>query len=136
LIRDLAADHGWTTIADAEWRRLTEAVPRVRTEDVRASGISADAPWHGVSLHNFEDLRNSLCAFTEVYEQRAELQAFCRREVIRAKDRARYISRSSYVTEPTRSSKAEMVEWLLVWLSHPAIFPAWSELRIKIRSSP
>jgi hypothetical protein len=25
--------------------------------------------------------------------------------------------------------KAEMVEWMLVWLGDPAIFPAWIQLR-------
>jgi hypothetical protein len=25
--------------------------------------------------------------------------------------------------------KAEMVEWMLVWLDDPAIFPAWIQLR-------
>jgi hypothetical protein len=133
MVREIATDHGWTAIGDAEWRTLIEAVPRVRTEDVRASGFPADPPWHGVALHNFEDLRNSLCALSKVYEQQVELREFCRREVIRAKDRARRISRSTNVTESVRQIKSEMVDWMLVWLGDPALFPVWSELRLKIR---
>jgi hypothetical protein len=28
-----------------------------------------------------------------------------------------------------RAQKAEMVEWMLVWLENPGIFGAWAELR-------
>jgi hypothetical protein len=42
--------------------------------------------------------------------------------VIAAKSRARFLSRKYPL-------KAEMVEWMLVWLGDPAMFPAWAQLR-------
>ena len=49
--------------------------------------------------------------------------------VIAAKDRARWASRSDKVEKSKRAMKAEMVEWMLVWLDDPAMFPAWSARR-------
>jgi hypothetical protein len=51
--------------------------------------------------------------------------------VIAARDRARFQSKS-------RPDKAEMAEWMLVWLENPEVFPAWVDARKKVRldSSP
>jgi hypothetical protein len=64
-----------------------------------------------------------------VYETRADLRRYCRDEVIAAKDRARWASLSPRVDEHKRELKAEMVEWMLVWLDDPAVFPIWAQLR-------
>ena len=53
----------------------------------------------------------------------------CRRAVIQAKDRARLISHNEKVDPEKRKQKAEMAEWILVWLENPAIFGTWIELR-------
>ena len=50
-------------------------------------------------------------------------------QVIAAKDRARWAAKSPKVEETKRRMKAEMVEWMLVWLGDPAVFPAWVQLR-------
>jgi hypothetical protein len=66
---------------------------------------------------------------TQVYGTRPDLRRYYRDLIIAAKDRARWASRSPRVEESRRRMKAEMVEWMLVWLDDPAIFPAWVPLR-------
>ena len=106
----------------------------IRTEHLRAADIRAEAPWSGIAQHSFDDLAASLCHMTEVFELRPHLRPLCRVEVIRAKDRARVISIAGKVDAATRQRKAEMVEWMLVWLSDPALFPTWVEVRQRLSS--
>jgi hypothetical protein len=46
--------------------------------------------------------------------------------VIAAKDRAKFLVERN-------PAKAEMVQWMLVWLENPEVFPAWVEARKKVR---
>jgi hypothetical protein len=82
-----------------------------------------------VQWKSFDQLEASLCEFQRLYadcpDQRRELRAI----VIRTKDRARYASRNPKVAAETRAAKAEMVEWMLVWLGDPAMFADWVRLR-------
>jgi hypothetical protein len=56
--------------------------------------------------------------------------------VIQAKDRARLISRNEKVDSEKRRQRAEMVEWMLVWLENPGIFESWVALRKKAATYP
>lgn len=129
MIAELAATQGWTLIGAEEWEFLRRQIPELRTDHVAASGFPAEAPWYGVRQHTLEELETSLCDIAKVYAERADLRDFCRKEVIRAKDRARIISKSSKTAPEKRTLKAGMVEWMLVWLSDPALFPVWSKIR-------
>ena len=84
--------------------------------------ISIAQPWRGVTQHTIEELDQSLRELSSIYVLRPDLRRYCRDQVIAAKDRARYLSRM-------RPLKAEMAEWMLVWLGDPAMFPAWAGLR-------
>ena len=53
----------------------------------------------------------------------------CRAMVIAAKDRARFASRGVKAELAKRELKARMVEWMLVWLDDPTVFPIWATLR-------
>ena len=83
-----------------------------------------------MAVHSLEELEESLREFTRVYEARPDLRRYCRDEIIAAKDRARWASRSPRVEENKRALKAEMVQWMLVWLDDPAVFPVWVQLRL------
>jgi hypothetical protein len=48
--------------------------------------------------------------------------------VITAKDHSRFAALRSK-DEAKRREKEEMVEWMIVWLENPAIFPQWVRLR-------
>jgi hypothetical protein len=56
------------------------------------------------------------------FTKHPHLRRTCRGQVIVAKARARFLNRKNAL-------KAEMVEWMLVWLGDPAMFSAWAALR-------
>ncbi len=127
-VLDLVAARGWALIGEAEWNELRAALPDVSEATIRRSGISIAQPWRGVAQHTIEELEESLRELSAIYEQRPDLRRYCRDRVIAAKDRARYLARKHPL-------KAEMVEWMLVWLGDPAMFAAWAGLR-KARANP
>lgn len=128
-LRDLIEQRGWRRIGEAEWKEIRLAIPEIVPEDLQVPEIQTDPPWSGVRQHTLEELELSLGGLSDVYASREDLQRFCRTLVIRAKDRARWASRNSRLDETRRSLKAEMVEWMLVWLGDPALFPAWVKIR-------
>jgi hypothetical protein len=135
-LRELVVEHGWSRIGDAEWDTIRVAIPGIAPEDLQVLDISVAAPWCGVRQHTTDELAKSLCALTEVYCAREDLRRFCRSTVIRAKDRARWASRNPRVDEARQQLKAEMVQWMLVWLGDPAVFPAWVAIRRTRASAP
>jgi hypothetical protein len=128
-VLDFVAARGWKVIGENEWRELRSAVGDISETTLRSSGIPIAAPWSGVARHSIDELEASLRDFSHIYESRPDLRRYCRDQVIAAKDRARWAARSAKVDESRRRMKAEMVEWMLVWLDDPAIFPAWIQLR-------
>ena len=115
---DFAASRGWTRVGEAEWNALRTALPDVSVSVLQQSGLAIDAPWCGVRQHTFEELEASLREFSAVYEARPDLRSACREQVIAAKDRAKLLSSG-------KPHKAGMVEWMLVWLGDPSVFPVW-----------
>lgn len=131
-VLDHAAARGWQVAGEAEWHELRGALPDVSESTIRGSGIPIAQPWRGVAQHRIEDLEECLRELTAVYESRPDLRRYCRAQVIAAKDRARFISQRPAVDESRRRMKAEMVEWMLVWLGDPAMFPAWADVRLSL----
>jgi hypothetical protein len=62
---------------------------------------------------------------------RNSIRPECRRTVIEAKQHARWAARRAGPDEAKRQIKEEMIQWMLVWLENPAVFPAWAPLRRK-----
>jgi len=128
-VREFAASRGWTGIGEPEWRELRAALPDVSEATIRASGLAISAPWSGVKQHTLEELETSLDEFAAVYAARPDLRPYCREQVIAAKDHARFASRSPRVEETKRALKAEMVDWMMVWLGDPSMFRTWAQIR-------
>ena len=130
---DYVASRRWTRIGEAEWNNLRLALPDISERMLRisglASGLSIDEPWRGVIQDSLDHLERSLCEMGEVYQTRPDLAKVCRAVVIMAKDHARLASQNPRLNEEKRKLKAEMVEWRLVWLDDPAMFPVWAKLR-------
>ena len=131
---DYVASRGWTRIGEAEWNNLRLALPDISERMLRisgnASGIAMDEPWRGVIQDSLDHLESSLCEMSEVYQTRPDLANRCRAVVITAKDHARLASRNQRLfNDEKRNLKAEMVEWMLVWLDDPAMFAVWAKLR-------
>ncbi len=133
-VLDYAAAQGWSVIGEREWHELRGALSDISESTIRGSGLKILAPWSGVAVHSIEELEESLREFTRVYEARPDLRRYCRDEIIVAKDRARWASLSPRVEENKRALKAEMVQWMLVWLDDPAVFPVWVQLRLNALS--
>jgi hypothetical protein len=132
-VLDFARARGWLVVGETEWNELRAALPDISESTIRASGIAIAQPWRGVEQHSIDGLEECLRELTVVYESRPDLRRYCREQVIAAKDRARLVSQRSQVDESKRRIKAEMVEWMLVWLGDPAMFPAWAEVRAQRR---
>jgi hypothetical protein len=125
-------------IGEAEWRELASLLAPVSESYLRSllhdTGIPVAQPYDGARLKSLNELESSLIAMQREYARTlAEGDAMrareCRRAVIDAKDRARLVSRNPKVDPAKRAEKAEMVEWMLVWLENPEIFESWVELR-------
>ena len=110
LMRDLAP------IGDSYLREL-----------LHDSGATLSPQVEGVRLDSFEKLQRTLTALAELYE---DGDASVRSIVLLAKQRARWASQNAK-DERKRAEKEEMVEWLLVWLEHPNVFPIWAGMRRK-----
>ena len=124
-VLNYAAERNWTSIGEHEWNELRSALPDISAETIRTSGLAIDPPWCGIKQHTFEELAESLHEFTASYAAQPHLRDFCRKQVIEAKDQARLRSR-------TNTRKTEMVDWMLVWLSDPALFPAWHAALMRV----
>lgn len=129
-VRDFAAARAWSLIGEREWKEL-KALPDISETTIRGSGLLIAPPWSGVAQHTLDELDTSLRQFSDVYTSQPHLRRYCRDQVIAAKARARFASLSGKVDESKRRLKAEMVEWMLVWLGDPALFPAWVSIRRK-----
>lgn len=130
-LRELIAARGWQSIGEAQWKEIPTAIPNISPADLQGLEIPVDPPWFGVRQHTLDQLAASLRELSEVYAARPDLRRFCRDQVIGARARARYASRSERVNQIKRRTKAEMAEWMLVWLGDPALFPSWILLRLE-----
>jgi hypothetical protein len=133
----LAAEHP-AAITGAVWRTLLERLAPVSEsylrDLLRDTGLPFEQPYAGVYQHSFEELEGSLREMQRVYADAVaagdrERARGCRRQVIAAKDRARFLSQNVRTPEEKRADKREMVAWMLVWLENPEVFPAWVEAR-------
>jgi hypothetical protein len=127
-------------ISEEIWRELVALLAPISESYLRdllqATGLPIVQPLGGVRQSSFEDLQTSLLELEREYSKAVAggdpmRAAACRGVVIRAKDRARLISRNERVDPEKRREKTEMVEWMLVWLENPGIFESWVDLRKK-----
>ncbi|MBM3773882.1 MAG: hypothetical protein FJW37_01820 [Acidobacteria bacterium] len=128
------------SIGGREWRELLVRLAPVSESYLRKlvdqSGIPFEQPYAGVRQASFGALEKSLVEMQEAYsaalaEGDRERAQYARSAMIQAKDHARLAARSSRVPPGKRAEKAEMVEWMLVWLDNPEVFPEWARLRRK-----
>jgi hypothetical protein len=74
-----------------------------------------------------------LAVYTEAVAAQDRARArYARRQVIAAKDRARFLTRNPRTPAEKKAQKDEMVQWMLVWLENPEVFPAWVAARKRV----
>ena len=140
-LREYLAGAQPAAITEAVWRELLERLAPVSEsylrELLRETVLPFEQPYAGIRHHTFEELEQSLREMLPVYtdalaagdRQRAR---YCRRQVIGAKDRARFLARDRRTPPERKARKEEMAQWMLVWLENPEVFPAWVEARKRV----
>jgi hypothetical protein len=137
-LREYLADRKPTAIDEAVWRDLLAHLAPVSEsylrDLLRQTALPFDQPYAGIRQHTLEELEQSLGEMLGVYRDAAaagnrERARYCRRQVIAAKDRARFLAEDSRGSPERKALKAEMVAWMLVWLENPEVFPVWVEVR-------
>ncbi len=126
------------SITGAVWKELLAALAPVSEsylrEVLRATGLPFEQPWAGVRQGNCEELERSLEELRTVYADalaagNRDLARYARRRVIAAKDHARFAAHNPRTSPEKKPLKEEMVEWMLVWLGDPEVFPEWVRIR-------
>jgi hypothetical protein len=140
-LREYLDRTGHPAITEAVWRELLTTLAPVSEsylrELLRATGLPFEQPYAGIRQHTLEELEQSLGELLEIYRNamaagNRDRARYCRRQVIGAKDRARFQASESRTTPDKKARKEEMVEWMLVWLDNPEVFPAWVEARKRV----
>ena len=120
------------------WKALLAELAPVSESYLRElllkTGLPFEQPYAGIRQHTFEDLEQSLVEMLAVYSAAAgsgdrKRARYCRRQVIAAKDRARFVAGSARTAPEKKAMKEERARWMLVWLENPEVFPAWVKLR-------
>jgi hypothetical protein len=121
-----------------DWKELFQRLEPISESYLRRllrdTGVPVEAPYGGVSQKTFEELEQSLAEMEQVYSaardsgDQAQAQ-YARNAVIEAKEHARFAARHSKTSPEKRAEKEEMIQWMLVWLDNPGVFPAWVKLR-------
>jgi hypothetical protein len=141
-LREYLALEQPAAITETVWRELLMRFAPVSEsylrDLLRETGLPIDQPYAGVRQHTFDELEESLAALLDAFRAaqtagERERARYCRRQVIAAKDRAKFLSANPNTADAKRAEKAEMAEWMLVWLENPEVFPAWVEARKRAR---
>jgi len=144
-LRDYLAANQPAAITEALWHDLLQRLAPVSEsylrDLLRDTGLPFDQPYSGIRQHTFEELEQSLFEMFQVYREALAAGArdrarYCRRQVIAAKDRAKWIAVTPRSTPGKRTQKEEMAQWMLVWLENPEVFPAWVAARKKTIQPP
>ena len=144
-LRDYLAANQPAAITEAVWQDLLQRFAPVSEsylrDLLRDTGLPVHQPYSGIRQHTFEELEQSLLDMLRVYRDslasdERERARYCRRQVIAAKDRAKFLAVTPRSTPERRSQKEEMAQWMLVWLENPEVFPAWVGARKKAISNP
>jgi hypothetical protein len=137
-LRDYLAEHQPAAVTESVWRdllaRLAPVSESYLRDLLRDTGLPFEQPFAGVRQHTFAELEQSLRELLDVYTAASgagdrDRARYSRRQVIAAKDRAKFLARNPRTSQEKRTEKEEMVQWMLVWLENPEVFPAWVEAR-------
>ena len=140
-LRDYLAAEQPSAITEAIWldlaRRLAPVSESYLRELLHDTGLPFEQPYAGIRQHSWGELEQTLREMQQVYAEAAaagnrERARYCRRQVIAAKDRARFVALNPRTSAEKRAQKEEMAQWMLVWLDNPEVFPAWVEARKRV----
>jgi len=153
LVMRFLEERGLVRVGRAEWDALLAHLarvlgdarrvrPRYVLELLQETDVEVDRALGGLPL----DLRGrvhagepeaaaeSLLAMSAEYSRAREAGDAVRAEDVRravrhTKDSLRLTLRRKNLRDTTRAEKRELLEWFLVWLENPGVFPAWLETK-------
>jgi hypothetical protein len=137
-LREFLAAENPTAITEDVWkellRRLSPVSESYLRDLLRDTGLPFAQPYAGIRQRSLGELEQSLREMFEVYAAATDAgdrdrARYCRRQVIAAKDRAKFQASSPKTPAEKAALKSEMAQWMLVWLENPEVFPAWVEAR-------
>ena len=137
-LREYLTETQPAAITESAWRDLLVKLAPVSESYLRellhATGLPFEQPYAGIRQHTLLELETSLAEMLAVYADAKEAgnrerARYCRRQVIGAKDRAKFLARAPKTTAEKKELKEEMAQWMLVWLENPEVFPAWVAAR-------
>jgi hypothetical protein len=137
-VQEHLAQRDLTAVTERDWRSLLEELSPISETYLRHllhdAGVPIEQPFDGVRQATLEELEQSLVEMERVYSEARECAdhakaQYCRNAVIQAKDHARWTVRSPKTSEEKKILKREMIQWMLIWLENPGVFPAWVKLR-------
>lgn len=140
-LREYLAAEQPAAITESVWGQLLQQLAPVSEsylrDLLRDTGLPFEQPYAGIRQHTWEELEQSLREMQRVYADAMttgarERARYCRRQVIAAKDRARFLARGAKQAPERQETKEEMVQWMLIWLENPEVFPAWVEARKRV----
>ena len=143
-LRECLAAEQPPAITEEVWQRLLVMLAPVSEsylrDLLRETGIPFEQPYAGIRQHTLEELEHSLLDMQRVYAEaivsgKRDRARYCRRQVIAAKDRAKFIARNPRTPREKQALKEEMAQWMLVWLENPDVFPTWVAARKRIAVS-
>jgi hypothetical protein len=123
------------------WKELLTGLAPVSESYLRElllqTGLPFEQPYAGVRQHTLDELEASLSELLQVYREAIAAgnrphARYVRRQVIGAKDRARFLASNPRTPPDKQGLKREMVEWMMTWLENPEIFPAWVMARKQV----
>jgi hypothetical protein len=141
-LREYLAQNQPAAITERIWEQLLQHLAPVSEsylrDLLRDTGLPIEQPYAGVRQHTWEELEQSLREMQQIYADAMasgarERARYCRRQVIAAKDRARFLARGARLAPDKRETKEEMAQWMLVWLENPEVFPAWVDARKRVQ---
>jgi hypothetical protein len=139
-VREYLAAERIGAITEDVWQtllmRLAPVSDSYLRDLLRQTGLPFDQPYAGVRQHTLEELEQSLRELQQVYVAsksagNPDRARYARRQVIGAKDRARFLAGNPRCSPEKQALKEEMAKWMLVWLENPEVFPAWVDARKK-----
>jgi len=139
-LREYLAAHQPAAITEEVWSDLLLHLAPVSEsylrDLLRDTSLPFDQPYSGIQQRTLEELEVSLRSMLQVYTDALTANnrgraRYCRRQVIAAKDRAKFLAITPRTTPEKRTEKEEMAQWMLVWLENPEVFPAWVDARKK-----
>ena len=107
-------------------RLLAPVGTRTLRNLLRRCGLPLDPRVEGVRQDSLAEAARTLCALSEVYPDDPR---GARRVVIEAKDHAR-LTLPRLQGEQARQMRSGLIEWMVMWVNDPPLFPVWVKLRL------